>query len=244
MGKMIEIKADKVIDAYLAQTKATPKGAIIVIHEVWGLVDQTKSVADRLAEEGYIALAPSLIEYPDLSSAEISKLQLDLFDEKKRTEIQPVLRRLTAPIHDPEFGKLTTARVSKCFDYLYDLPEANQKVAIIGFCFGGSYSFSLAVSEPRLKISLPFYGHADQSIEELQKINCPVRAYYGENDERLMSDLDDLKNRMTEAGVDFDAKVYPNCGHAFFNDTNPNAYNKEASEEAWKQVKKELSEVM
>lgn len=244
MGETITISADKTIDAYLAKPTSKPKGAIIVIHEVWGLVDHTKSVADRFAEQGFIALAPSLIDTSEFTSDELLQLQKDLFTEAKRTEVQPVMRKLTAPQQDPAFGSLTVNRLKACFNYLYDLPEAEQKVAVIGFCFGGTYSFSLAVAEPRLKIAFPFYGHSDHSAEELSQISCPIRAFYGENDERLISTLEDLKTRMKQANVDFKAKVYPDCGHAFFNDTNSITYNVTAATDAWNEVLSELTAVM
>ncbi|HUD06570.1 MAG TPA: dienelactone hydrolase family protein [Candidatus Saccharimonadales bacterium] len=244
MGKLIKIEADKSISCYLAEPETQPRGAIIVIHEVWGLVDHIKSVADRLAQEGFVALAPSLLEHSDFDSAAITKLQEALFDPEKRNSVQPELRKLMAPSQEPDFGELTIKRVKACFDYLYKQPEVNGKVAVIGFCFGGTYSFSLAVAEPRLALALPFYGHTDQAVDELREIKCPIRAFYGENDERLMSGLPDLTERMKEAGVNFVSKVYPNCGHAFFNDSNRFAYNEAAAEDAWVKVKSELGQVM
>ncbi len=243
MAEMIEIIADQRINAYLAMPTVTPKGAVIVIHEVWGLVDHIKSVADRYANEGYIALAPDLLFELDYTNVDVGDLQLRLFDPKTRSEAQPKIRELMAPAQSPDFGQNTTDRLKACFDYLYNLPETNKKVAVNGFCFGGSYSYALAFNEPRLKIAFPFYGHADQSVDEIKKTSCPIRAFYGEKDEGLMSSLDDLKKRMAEAGVDFQAKGYPNCGHAFFNDTNPFTYNKEAAEDAWKIVTSELARV-
>jgi carboxymethylenebutenolidase len=240
---MIEVESDKVVGAYLAEPADQPKGGIIVIHEVWGLDDHIKSVADRFAAEGYVALAPSLFELADLTSDEITKLKTDLFDEVKRVAIQPQLRKLMAPMQDPDFAKSTIGRLEACFNYLYDLPSTNQKVAVTGFCFGGTHSYGLAVVEPRLKVALPFYGHSDQPVDELRSITCPIRAFYGQNDERLISGLDDLKSRMAEAGVDYTAKVYPDCGHAFFNDSNPVVYNQAAAEDAWKVVKAELAGV-
>lgn len=245
MSDMIKIEADKPIDAYLAPATGTPKGGIIVIHEVWGLVDQTKSVADRFTQEGYTALAPNLLQEvaEAVTPEELKQLQHDLFDPEKRNDAQPRLRQLTAPMQAPDFGRLTLERVEACFNYLYSQPQLQQKIAITGFCFGGSYSYSLAVHESRLKIAFPFYGHAEQPVEELRNITCPIRAFYGQNDERLMAQLPDLTERMKEAGVDFTSKVYPDCGHAFFNDTNPLTYNKEASDDAWQIVLGELSKV-
>jgi len=244
MGEVIQIKTDQILDAYLARPDGQPKGAIIVIHEVWGLVDHIKSIADRFAGEGYLALAPNLLFEVDFSSVDVADLQRQLFDPKSRSEAQPKLRALMAPMQDPSFGAKTTDRVKACFEYLYSQPEAKEKVAVSGFCFGGSYSFALATVEPRLKIAFPFYGHADQTAEELKHITCPVYAFYGEKDENLMGSLDDLKKRMSEAGVDFMAKVYEGCGHAFFNDTNPLTYNQQAATDSWEIVKNELQTAM
>lgn len=141
-----------------------------------------------------------------------------------------------APIQAPGFAESTVDKLNKCFDYLFERAETKQNVAVTGFCFGGTYSFSLAVVEPRLKAAAPFYGHSDQPAEELRQIDCPIMAFYGEKDERLMSSLPDLKERMKQAGVNFKAQVYPNCGHAFFNDTNRFAYNEAAAKDAWQQV--------
>jgi carboxymethylenebutenolidase len=234
MNEMANIQSTKgEINAYLARPAGTVRGGILVIHEVWGLADHIKDVADRFARKGYLALAPDLLSGTIDVEAAVS-LQEDLFDPEKRNAVQPRLRELMAPLQNPSFGEDTLARVAACFDYLYELPDAQQKVAVAGFCFGGSYSFSLAVKEPRLKLALPFYGHADYSAEELANIKCPVRAFYGENDENLMKSLPELQTKMREAGVDFEAKVYPNCGHAFFNDTNKFAYNESAAKDAWR----------
>jgi len=241
---MIKIKSDQTLNAYLAKPKGKAKGAIIVIHEVWGLVDHIKSLADRFAAEGYIALAPDLLFELDFSAVDVAVLQKQLFDPKTRNEVQPILRGLMTPIQEPSFGQKTNTRTEDCFNYLYSLKESEQRVAIIGYCFGGTYGYSLAVNEPRLKIAFPFYGHIDADVNELKSINCPIRAFYGQNDERLVSGLDDLKEKMKEAGVDYQAKVYEDSGHAFFNDTNPFAYNAKAAKDAWKTVLKNLEAAM
>ncbi len=240
MGNMIQIKADKPIEAYFTIPDAPVKGAVLVVHEVWGLVEHTKVVADRFAEAGYVALAPDLLGQ-DVDTERLAELQIPLFDPAKRNAIQPELRRLTAPTHSPDFAKKTLTRLKACFDYLYNFPESHKKVAIVGFCFGGTYSFSLAVQEPKLNLAIPFYGHSDHSVKELKNIKCPVYAFYGEKDERLIAGLPNLDSRMKEAGVDFRYKVYPNCGHAFFNDTNPYAYNPTAAEDSWNRILKLLS---
>ena len=243
MGKMVEITFNKQpFSCYLAEPAGKPKGGVIVIHEVWGLNDHTKSIADRFAAEGYMALAPDLLKEIDIAK-HAEKLQVDLFNPKTLNETQPKLRALMAPMQEPDFGPKTLGRVKACFNYLFDDSKLGQKIAICGFCFGGSYSFSLTMHEPRLKAALPFYGHADLSDpNQLKQIACPILAFYGEKDEGLMASLPSLKEEMEAAGVDLTAKVYPDCGHAFFNDTNPYAYNEAAAKDAWQRTLKFLAE--
>lgn len=240
---MIEIKSDPALRAYLAKPDDGARGGVILIHEVWGLVDHTKDVAERIAGEGYVVLAPDLLS-DALDVKTLGGLQEGLFDPARRNQIQPQLRQLMAPMNSPEFGQRTLTRLKACFNYLYDLPEVRQKVAVIGYCFGGSYSFTLAVNEPRLKLAVPFYGNCDYSVSELKQITCPVRAFYGQNDAGIVPQLPDLKKRMKEAGVDFRAKVYPICGHAFFNDTNRFAYNEAAAKDAWQLTVKYLADTL
>lgn len=243
MAEMITVTGTSSTDAYLARPDGAPKAGVIVIHEVWGLDDHIKSVADRLAKQGYLALAPDFFDRSELDLPRIRGMKLDLFDPKKRNEAQPILRELTTPLQNPEFGKQTVMALSECFNYLYDLKEVKQRVAVMGFCFGGTYSFNLAASEPRLKAAIAFYGYADQDVQTLKQVECPILALYGQNDERLISSLDDVKDRMAQAGVDFTAKVYPNCGHAFFNDSNSYAYNQAAAEDAWQLTLDRLSKI-
>lgn len=237
MRQTIELRTEAgPFEVYEAKPESEIKGGLIVIEEVWGLTDHIKSIADRFAAEGYYVLSPELLSETHIKE-HASELMLDLFNPEKRNEAQPKLRELMAPMHEPGFGEKTVGRVKACFDYLYDKPETKQWVAVTGFCFGGSYSFALAVNEPRLKAALPFYGHADlEHPDSFKRIACPVLALYGEKDENLIKDLPELGSRMADAGVDFTAQVYPDCGHAFFNDTNPYAYNEAAATDAWQRA--------
>lgn len=234
MGKIINLEYNgEPFEAYEAVPEGRIKGGLIVIEEVWGMTDHIKDVADRYAQEGYYVLSPELLSEIRIKE-HAGTLMLDMFNPEKRNEAQPKVRELTAPIREPEYARMTLGRIHVCFDYLHDQPRTKQWVAITGFCFGGSYSYSFALEEPRLKVALPFYGHANiEDSETLKKISCPVRAFYGERDERLMSSLPEVEKAMQNAGVDFSAKVYSDCGHAFFNDTNPFAYNEAAATDAW-----------
>lgn len=233
MAEQIDIGNNLV---YIAHPSGVLKGGIVLIHEVWGLTEHIKSVAERLASEGYLVYAPDLLKDTGIEEKVTAQIQQDLFNPERRSIVQPKLRELMAPIQSPEFALKTVNSLKEVFAKLFNEPETKENVAVIGFCFGGTYSFSLAVNEPRLSAAVPFYGHADQSVEELRKITCPVLAFYGEKDENLMGSLPDLENRMHEAQVDFSAQVYTNCGHAFFNDTNPYAYNEQAAKDSWKRT--------
>ena len=238
MGELINIEN---VSAYLAKPVGEPKGGIIVIHEIWGLNDNTKDIANRFAKEGYIALAPSLLDELDFSKIDISKLQVDLFTDDKREEAIKSLSSITAPIQSPDFKEKTIAKLKDCFDYLYNLPEINQNVSITGFCFGGTYSFSLAVNEPRLKHAFPYYGHFTHSLEEAKNIKAKIYAFYGQNDKTLVFNVPEIVKTMEEAKVDFKYKIYQDCGHAFFNDTNPKTYFKPAADDSWKILSEQVS---
>ncbi|MHA7240076.1 dienelactone hydrolase family protein [Arthrobacter sp. TMS1-12-1] len=223
------------LSAYVARPEGPVRGGLVLLHEVWGLVAHTRDVADRFAREGYVVVAPDLLADRGITEESTAGLGEALFgpDEAARNEAQPKLRALLAPLRNPEVGALTTERVRACFTFLHDDAEVRGRVGITGFCFGGTYSFSLAVHEPRLLACVPFYGHADVPDEELARITAPILAFYGEEDAALIAGLPALEKAMAEAGVDFTAVAYEGAGHAFFNDSNRFAYRAEAAEDAW-----------
>lgn len=221
---------------YVSKPDTKAVGGLILIHEVWGMNDHIRNIADRLAEQGYLVYAPDLLRHTGIQQKISSQLQLDFFNPEKRNQVQPKMRELMAPLQAPDFAKNTVTILRQVFDGLYSLAETNQKVAVIGFCFGGTYSYNLAIAEPKLVAAVPYYGHCDQSIGELRENQTPILAFYGENDEALVSKLPDLENRMHQADVDFSYRLYAGCGHAFFNDTNPYAYNEAAAKDSWQRT--------
>lgn len=237
MGEMIQLgNGNAEFSAYRSYPADDIRGSLIVIHEIWGLVDHIKDVADRFAAEGYLALAPDLLGVSGLDTSVIARLGADLADPAKRAQAQPRMREATAPLRAPEAAARIRTALGDAFEQLNSAPEGEGRTGVVGYCFGGTYSFALAAAEPQLQAAVPYYGSADLGPEELGRITCPVLAFYGEQDSRLMDGLPGLRQRFDEAGVDFQAHVYPEAGHAFFNDSNPAVYNRDAAEDAWRRT--------
>ncbi|MGG7466611.1 dienelactone hydrolase family protein [Plantibacter sp. YIM 135347] len=210
------------------------RGAIVLIHEIWGLVPHITDVADRLAAEGYMVVAPDLLSGVGVTPDVGEELQAVLFsgDEATRTAAQPRLRELTAPVHAPEFAAEAVPALGKVVDLLFDEPGVDGRIAVMGFCFGGGYSFALAAADRRIRAAVPFYGYPPEPAA-VTAIACPVLAFYGDEDERLMKTLPELTETMEDARVEFTATVYPGAGHAFFNDSNSITYREDAAADAW-----------
>lgn len=207
---------------------------LVLIEEVWGVNSHIKSVSDRFAAEGFSVLAPELLP-EGLLAAATPELQRDLFDPEKRNEAQPKLRAAMQPIMQPEYAKGAIATLKACVDHLLADAHVNSKVGVLGFCFGGTYSYHLAAHDARLSAAVPFYGQSPTEAET-PDIHCPVLAFYGDQDAPLMQSLPSLKENMKKNRAKFEAVVYPNAGHAFFNDTNVRAYRREAANDAWKRT--------
>jgi len=221
------------LPVYRAEPQGELRGALIVIHEIWGLVDHIKDVADRFAAEGYLVVAPDILSHggmtPDVG-AEIAHLMHGT--EEERAAAQPLMREKMAPVNEPAYAAWAVASLGKVVDYLAEQQGIEGRIGVLGFCFGGSYSFALAAADSRIRGAIPFYG-SPPLTSDLARLECPVLALYGETDERLMNSLPEVTERMKAAGADFTSHIYEGAGHAFFNDTNPITYRPEVAADAW-----------
>jgi carboxymethylenebutenolidase len=238
MGNMIGIHQQSgKIDAYYAVPQKTiaNRGAVIIVHEIWGLTDHIKHVADRVAAQGYYVLAPDLFSSAMANRRPSESLQKDLFsqNERVRYNAQPRLRAMIGPTQTPQFTSMAISRLASCFEYMYNQPLAHQKVMIMGFGMGGTYALDMAIRESRLIGVISFYGHAQFITPELRHIHCPILAFYGQNEQAMTTELERLVPRMKQAGARFTPVIYAGAGHAFFNDTNPFSYNSGAAEDSW-----------
>lgn len=210
------------------------RGGIVLIHEVWGLVPHVIDVAKRLAEQGYVVYAPDLMSAvgttPEIGE-ELAQIDGTL-DEGRRNQAQPRLRLALAPLRSREFGMETLSRLGHVVDLLVNEPGVDHRMAVVGFCFGGTYAWELAVNEPRIRAAVPFYGWAPQP-EDLVRIACPVLAIYGDEDEMLAEGVPGIRAIAEAAGIDLTVQTYAGAGHAFFNDHNARQWRPEQAADAW-----------
>jgi carboxymethylenebutenolidase len=213
-GKMIQIKSgDEQINAYLAKPSGKgPFPGIVVIHEWWGLNDQIKGVADRLAAEGYAALA------------------VDLYRGKVATNPDDAHQYMSGLPEDRAIRDLKAG-----FTYLQQQqPDVKKdRIASIGFCMGGRLSGELALAEPQLAACVIYYGSVPTDPTTLQKFHCPIIAFYGEMDKSVTPDMaKTFEAQMKKLGKDVSVTIYPGAGHGFANETGK-AYNEQAAKDAW-----------
>ena len=171
-----------------------------------------KSIADRLAEAGFAALAP------DLYRGQIAKEP----DEA---------RKLAMALQYPEAQKDMQGAVN----YLLAQPFVQpKKVGIVGFCMGGRLSSLFTINGQNLSAAVAFYGMPPLSDEDAAKMSAPILAIYGETDQGFPPAVIEENNRkLTLAGKPHEVIVYPGAPHAFFNDTRPHIYNAAAADAAW-----------
>jgi len=198
----VKVKSgDHSVEAVLVFPEVSHKAlAVLVIHENKGLTDWVRGVADRLAEEGYIAIAPDLLSGKGPKGGGTSSFQSE---DEARTAIYTLEE-------EHVLGDLDAVA-----DYVVGLPAANGKVVVGGFCWGGSSSFLYATHRKDLGAAFVFYGGAPQSPEAIGRIACPVYGFYGGTDNRINSGIPVTEDLMAKAGKRYEPVIYEGAGHAF-----------------------------
>jgi carboxymethylenebutenolidase len=215
MGKNTELDS---ISGYLVKPSgAGPWPAVIVIQEWWGLDAQTKSIADRFAALGYLTFAP------DLFHGELAQLG------DGDTAMKLVQK----------YAPGAPADLQKLFDALKTDPECTGKVGSVGFCFGGRMSLALGISRPLDAICTFYGGGMQQVFDQLGAIKSPVLGLFGDKDVSIpVGTVEEFDRLLGQLGLEHEVIVYPNSGHAFFRDSDPQVYKPEAAKDAWERVTK------
>ena len=217
MGRLVQIGS---VQGYLGRPAGPgPWPTVIVVHEWWGLDNQTETIVDRLAglPEPYLAFAP------DLFHGELALLG----DEDKASALAQ------------KYGPTAPEDLFKSFDSLKTHQDCSGKLGTVGFCFGGRMALVLGANRP-LDALCSFYGGGIQRVfDQLGDLKSPVLGLYGDQDKSIpkgtVEEFDKLLGRI---GVPHEIVIFPGAGHAFFRDHDPSKYRPEAAKDAWERLQK------
>lgn len=219
----VQIPRDsRTVHAYVSYPQTAGRApAIIVIHENRGLTDWVRTVADRLSENGYIAIAPDLLSGMAPAGGRTS-------DFPGSDAAREAISRLPGP--------QVMADLNAVADYVKSLPSANGTLFVAGFCWGGARTFEFADQRSDLAGAFPFYGTGPQDASGMDGIGAPVYGFYGGDDARVNATIDKTAELMRSAGKVYEPVIYPGAGHAFMRlaeEPNPSEANRSAHDQAW-----------
>lgn len=205
------------VQGYLARPEGEgPFPGLILIHEWWGLNDNIRDLAEDFAEQGYVALAVDLYEGEVAETPE----QAGQLAGAVRGDVEGAMANLSAA------STYLTAEAG----------VPNDKLASVGWCFGGAWAYQMALNNMDVEASVMYYGRF-MPDDDLSMMRADILGHFGEEDTGIL--VDDVKqfeaNLKTTDG-DHAIFIYPNAGHAFANEDNENAYNEEAAQLAWQRT--------
>jgi carboxymethylenebutenolidase len=217
-GEMIDVGGGKAYRS-LPKSRKPPLPAVIVIHEWWGLNQHIKYWSDRLAEEGYAALAVDLYQGKVAETPDDAMKLMKAVDEKQA--------RATLLAAFEELSK-------------NDAIQA-QKRASIGWCFGGKWSLELALDAPTLDAAVVYYGHVEADAQRLAKLQTPLLAIFGNKDTGIPPKMVEKFEFGLEQAGDKDYKILRyDAEHAFANPSSAR-YDEQSATAAWQQTRSFLS---
>jgi carboxymethylenebutenolidase len=217
----VKIKnGNREVNSFIVYPEVNKKAtAVVVIHEIFGMSDWVQQLTDELAEAGYIAIAPDLLSGMGPNGGGTAEIAA--------TGNNAVGQAIRALPPDQ-----IAADLNAVADYVSKLPAANGKVAVGGFCWGGSTTFFFATRRPTLKAAFVFYGSAPSSNSQgqtytvdkaaLEKIGAPVYGFYAENDMRIDATVPPATEAMKELKKPYDPVTYAGAGHGFMRAGEPN----------------------
>jgi len=211
----------RTVDAFVVYPEVSRKAPVVLlIHEIFGLSDWARSMADDIAAMGYIVIAPDLLSGVGPNGGGTSAFP----------DQQSVIKAVSSL--DPS---TVTADLNATADYALKFPSANGKLAVIGFCWGGGQSFRFATNRKDLSHAFVFYGPPPPD-ERLTAITAPVSGFYAGSDARISSTVPDTTTAMAVAGKEYESVIYDGAGHGFMrageDPTNTNPANTTARAKA------------
>jgi carboxymethylenebutenolidase len=211
--------------------QAQPRGqgkfpAVMVIMEAFGLNDHIKDVTERVAAEGYVAIAPDLYYRESPNVVGYDQIQ----------EAIALMQRLDAEKVVADLGGVITHLKTQTF-------VNSDRIGVTGFCMGGTIAFAAACKFPTdIKAAVPFYGGniADDSptapLNAADSLRAPVLCFFGEKDPYILpSQVKKIEDRLRALGKVFEVKIYAGADHGFFCDERA-SYHPEAARDAWEKT--------
>lgn len=207
-------KGDHDVTGELAEPSGTARApSVVLIQEYWGINAHVKSLVDRLASEGFLVVAP------DLYHGKIAK------DAAEAGKLMMELDTLVA-----------VKEIAAAAAYVKEHPRGNGKVGVIGFCLGGALTFAAACHVPGLSAAVPFYGVPPADKVDYSKVTAPILAHFAKVDQWASVDkAEAIKKQVEAAGGTMQLETY-DAGHAFVNDTRPEAYDEKSAKLAWQRT--------
>jgi carboxymethylenebutenolidase len=202
-----------------------PHPGLVLIPDVRGLFDHYRDVARRFAAEGFFTFA------------------IDLYSREGAPELPDMPSVFTWIRNLPD--RRVLADLAAAADFVATRPEVSgRSVGITGFCMGGQYALQAACTVARIDACVSWYGmlrYAENDdlkpaspLQLASQLGCPYLGLFGEEDGLIpLADVEELRSILTRERKDFEIVTYPGAGHAFFNDTRPDAYRAQAAADAW-----------
>lgn len=206
------------VDLFVVYPERPDKApVVIVIHEIFGLSDWVRAVADQLAAEGFIAVAPDFLS----GKAPGGKGS----------------RSVTADAARGLIGTLQSAEIVRRLDaaarYATSLPAATKEYGVVGYCWGGGIAFGYATEQPALGAAVVYYG-TSPATDTLARIRAPVLGLYGGSDARVNATVPPAQAEMNRLGKRYEVETYEGAGHAFLRQqAGQNGANLAATQKAW-----------
>lgn len=212
----LEIPADGgTLPAYRAVPAAGSGPGVLVLHEAFGLVGQIREVCDRLAREGFVALAP------------------DLFRGDRPSDLDAARTRAAAL----ELDAVSADLEASINELLNDSTVEGARVGVVGFCLGGHLALLAASKSPRVAAAVDFYGFHPGLKIEVEAIQGSALVIHAELDEFIPAEVvDRLEQELEPLGPRATLIIQPGVGHAFMNDARPDRYDAVAAVEGWERM--------
>jgi carboxymethylenebutenolidase len=214
---------------YPEVSEKTP--VVILIHENRGLNDWARSMADQIAEMGYIALAPDFLSGTAPNGGGTSDYESS---DAARTGIYGL-----------DQNQINTT-LEEAVSYAKKIPASNGKSIVIGFCWGGSQSFEFATVSSDIEAAIVCYGTGPKNTEVYQDIKVPIYGFYGGNDNRVNATIPLSKEAMEANSLTYETVIYEGAGHGFFRageGNNATEANKSARKKGMIRLKEILSQI-